>query len=122
MKISKDVRMNQISEAIKKQGLKLCPKCKTIKPRNEFYSHRSNGSGVQSACKVCQKEYDRTHRKPRAKKTTAQLDFDIPKIVNGNNYVALTPIQAPGNSDNRIDQVIQKLDTLIEGLSYFFKG
>ena len=35
------------------QGLKLCPKCKTIKPFGEFHKAKGKIDGLNSHCKVC---------------------------------------------------------------------
>ncbi len=55
---------------------KLCQRCKTVKPRHEFYKRRKTGVAIQALCKPCilqrRKEWDRTAQgkasKPRAQK------------------------------------------------------
>ena len=37
----------------KESPTKYCPSCKTRKPRNEFYNHKRNPSGLSSQCKIC---------------------------------------------------------------------
>lgn len=41
--------------------MKLCSKCKELKPLEEFASNKSNKDGLQYSCKVCQRRYVKGH-------------------------------------------------------------
>lgn len=60
------------------RGTKLCKRCNIEKPKTEFYRMRSKYDGVQSHCKVCQREtcriYHREYmRRERAKARAMRL-------------------------------------------------
>jgi hypothetical protein len=38
---------------------KPCPRCDTVKPREQFYRNAANKDGLSGYCKVCQAEMDR---------------------------------------------------------------
>jgi len=40
--------------------MKTCTKCKINKPRDEFCGDKRNKNGLQSHCKICQREYRKT--------------------------------------------------------------
>lgn len=117
----------KLYEQLLTNGLKYCPNCEKIKPITDYTRDPTKKSGLNTYCAQCKREamreWYKNNPKPRAKQTTTpELNFNSHKALEGGSYIAITPIQTPANSDNRIDQMIEKLDTLIEGLSYFFKG
>jgi hypothetical protein len=41
--------------------MKLCTKCKLLKPYSEFHKDRSDKTAYQSACKICKADHRREH-------------------------------------------------------------
>jgi len=45
------------------QAMKRCPKCRIVKPRNEFYRTRGRAGGISVYCKACQTIKNAEYRK-----------------------------------------------------------
>jgi hypothetical protein len=67
---------------------KLCPKCKEVKPRSEWYRNKAKPDGLGSWCKVCQKVLlDLWYTKPgNAKKqkdnAMARRDYNKTRLMD----------------------------------------
>lgn len=102
---------------------KLCSRCGVFKSFNHFYADPRHSSGLQSACKLCQKKYIKKHKRDNPEKylwksartsakqrgiefTISEEDIIIPSVcpVLG---LPLTPLSGPRSdttpSIDRID-------------------
>lgn len=86
---------------------KLCPLCHLTKPRDDFNKHAGRKDGLQSACRICQKQRDRNYyTSHHAAARTQRVAYRKARIEEGHqllrDHLASHPCVDCGNSDIRV--------------------
>ena len=69
-----------MSGADVEEGMKVCTKCKTEKPKSEFYKHSTTRDGLTPRCKQCKSAADKERRLTNKLKNARDADLTGTKI------------------------------------------